>query len=277
MSHIQSYTHEAMKTTFSFRLFSDDAELANSAAGACIARIDEIEACLSRYIPGSDVWQINHMQSDESILISEDCHNCLLNALEASQETYGLFDCSLGRLIEHEKQSKLGDKPQPAGQLMIDSERPAVHCKASGREIDLGGIGKGFALDQIKETLQEIGIESALVSAGASTQLAFGERSWEIELTGETCTHAIELKEQALSASGTTIQGSHIISPDDEQTSYAHTRIWVIHSNASKADAFSTAALLMNPDELNALTQNTTAIFTEELNAKKIHKIATNA
>lgn len=273
MSDLHTYIHEAMKTTFSLRLVSNDKALANSAAGACIARIDEIEASLSRYIEGSDVWQINHMESDQSLFVSEDCHACLKLALEASQQTYGLFDCTLGRIIEHTKQSQPGARPEPVGQLMVDAERPAVHCKERGREIDLGGIGKGFALDQLQVALQEIGIEAALLSAGASTQLAFGERTWQIELTGDTCSLSLPLKDQALSASGTAIQGAHIVSPDHEQTTYAHTRIWVVHPNAAQADALSTAALLMLPDELETLAQYTTAIYTEDLSTQIIRKL----
>jgi thiamine biosynthesis lipoprotein len=272
MNDLHSYTHVAMKTTFSLHLVSKDAQLANSAACACITRIDEIESYLSRYIQGSDVWQINHMQDDQSLFISEDCHKCLLQALEVSQQTHGLFDCTLGRLIEHSKQSQAGTRPEPMGQLMVNADCPAVHCKKRGREIDLGGIGKGFALDQLQATLQEIGIRSALLAAGASTQLAFGDRTWKIELTGDTCTRTIKLKNQALSASGTAIQGAHIISPDQGQNCYAHTRIWLIHENAAKADAFSTAALLMLPDELDALTKHTSAIYTENPRTKTIRK-----
>ncbi len=277
MDDLHNYTHEAMKTVFSLRLVSSDASLANSAAGACIEQIDKIEACLSRYIEGSDVWQINHMQSDQSIFISEDCHACLLQALEAGQQSYGLFDCTLGHQIEHRKQSLPGTRPEQMGQLMVDAVRPSVHCKEPGREIDLGGIGKGFALDQIRTTLHELGIQSALLSAGASTQLAFGERSWEIELTGDTSTRSIVLKNQALSASGTAIQGSHIVSPDQEQTSYPQQRIWVIHASAAKADAFSTAALLMHLEELDAFAKHTTAIFTEDLSTATICKITAKA
>lgn len=191
MSDLHTYTHEAMKTTFTLRLVSKDTTQAKKAAFACIARIDEIESRLSRYYHGSDVWQINHMQSDQSIFISEDCHDCLLRALEAHQATSGLFDITLGRLIEHRKQSMPGVSPAPMGQLMIDPKRPAVHCIEQGREIDLGGIGKGFALDRMAEICKDWEITSGLLSAGASTQLAFGEKAWGITLQGDHSTHLV--------------------------------------------------------------------------------------
>ncbi len=244
MSDHHTYTHEAMKTTFTLRLVCNDATLANQVASACIARIDEIEARLNRYLPGSDVWQINHMQSEQSLFVSEDCHDCLLLALQANQATHGLFDSTLGRLIEHTKQSLTGAPPALAGKLMIDPKRPAVHCIEHGREIDLGGIGKGFALDRIAELCKDWEIESGLLSAGASTQLAFGNKSWDITLQGDRATRVIQLDNQALSASGSAIQGSHILSPFGANQPYPRSRVWVVDTSAAWADAFSTAALL---------------------------------
>ena len=101
--------------------------------------------------------------------------------------------------------------------------------------------------------LRDLGIQSGLIAAGASTQLAFGENSWKIELTGSTNMPVVELKNQALSVSGIAIQGSHIVSPRRTKfTHYAHARVRVIHEEAACADAWSTACLLMTESELEA-------------------------
>ena len=251
MIDAHTYTHEAMKTTFTLRLIHAQADHAHDAANQAFALIDEIENALSRYISGSDVSQINSMQSGQSLFISETCYECMRIALKIYIDTDGLFDITLGRQIEHEKNKLKGIAPALEGQLMVDPDRPAIHCVEAGREIDLGGIGKGYALDRIAPLLRGLGIKGGLVSAGTSTLLACGESAWKVELTGSRDMPIVELKNQALSVSGDEIQGSHNVSPRRTKfTHYAHARVRVIHEEAACADAWSTACLLMTENEL---------------------------
>ena len=193
MSHIHKFDHHAMKTTFILRIVSDDAKLAQDVAHTAIVLLDEIEMTLSRYIEGSDVFRINHMETGQKLFISQTCYDCLRLAAEAHEHTGGLFDITLGTLIEHQKNKAAGSVPSLSGTLSIDPDRPAITCVTAGREIDLGGIGKGYALDQLKTLLEDWGIESALLCAGASTQLAFGSATWPIELSGDHNQQTIKL------------------------------------------------------------------------------------
>lgn len=239
-----NFTHEAMKTVFQLRLNSDDAALAKNAALDCFERLDAIEASLSRYIPGSDVWQINHLQTGESLFVSEDCYQCLVLAMRVGQATDGLFDVTLGRWIEHRKTAADTARPALEGQLLVDDARPQIHCIERGREIDLGGIGKGYALDVMAVLCRDWGIAGGLLSAGASTQLAYGSVAWPVTLRGDHHRHQVELQNSALSASGTAIQGSHIVASSGSEAQYPRSRAWVHAASAAMADAFSTAALL---------------------------------
>lgn len=260
-----------MKTVFQLRFYSGDAALAKHAALDCFERLDAIEASLSRYIPGSDVWQINHMESGQSLFVGEDCYQCLRLAMLAGQATDGRFDITLGRVIEHQKSAAEGAPPALVGQLMIDDTRPQVHCIKSGREIDLGGIGKGFALDAMAERCREWGLACGLLCAGASTQLAFGNDPWAITLRGDECSRQLELQNKALSASGTTIQGSHIVNPSGPEANYPRSRAWVRANSAAIADAFSTAALLA--ENLTALQQNDLEVDVFEENRDGIARV----
>ncbi len=254
-----------MKTSYALRLLSDDAQLARQVGSACIECIDTLESQLSRHYAGSDIWQINHMKADQSLFVSEDCYACLRLAMQAHEQTGGLFDITLGRHIEHHKNELDGAVPALEGKLMIDPKRPAIHCIEPGREIDLGGIGKGYTLDRLKEICLAHGIHSALLSAGASTQLAFGDAVWPIALQAGEAEHTIQLQNAALSASGTGIQGSHIISPDPSTPKELHELIWLVTESAAVADSWSTAALLMHREELEAVSGEHLQIYLPDL------------
>lgn len=251
MSELHKFEHEAMKTSFTIRIRNSDTTLAADSARDAFDRLDMIEQKLSRYIHGSDVWQINHMRSGESLLIGEECDQCLRLGLEAYMRTGGLFDPTLGSRIEHYKTKQEGEAPNTTGQLMVDPDRPEVHCVAAGREVDLGGIGKGYALDRMAVCLRDWGIDSALVAAGASTQLAIGELPWEVQLSGQHGTRTVELRHEALSASGTEIQGAHILNPDPDSTEpLQHRRVWIVEDQAAMADAWSTASMLAPAEKI---------------------------
>jgi len=253
-----TFTHEAMKTSFTLRLLSDQADYAAKVAANCFAELDALEEKLSRYLPGSDVWQINRLQAGDSLFLSEAAYACLRTAFELYLETGGLFDITLGRKIEHFKNRHDGPAPAITGQLLLDPERPAIHCVEPGREIDLGGIGKGFALDRMRAHLQGCGMPAGLLSAGASTHLAFGEQSWTIQLPDCREQPGLDLSDCAISASGIEIQGSHLVSPRGDAQLHPYSRLWVVERDAARADAWSTACMLLSEEELNDVRKERT-------------------
>ena len=250
------FTHEAMNTTFHLRIQAAEASLAAGMVGECFAHLDLLEARLSRFIDDSDVSRINRLAAGETLYISESAHQCLLAALDAHARTGGLFDITLGRRIEHRKSGDAGEVPPLLGRLTIHPDIAAVTCDEPGREIDLGGIGKGFALDRLREILIDWGAEGGLLTAGASSLLAFGPDAWPVELTGGGDSVRISLFNQSLSASGTGIQGSHILHPggDDAMPSRSCERVWVTAPQAALAEIWSTTLMLLDPEVIADFT-----------------------
>lgn len=246
------FTHEAMNTTFHLRICEASESTARDMARECCDHLDFLEARLSRFIEDSDVSRINHMQAGQTLYLNELTHQCLLAALDAYARSGGLFDITLGSRIEHQKSGDTGPVPPLIGQLTIHPDVPAVTCGAPGREIDLGGIGKGFALDQLHQRLSEWGAVGGLLTAGASSMLAFGPHAWPVELTGDRESARITLSNQSLSASGTAIQGSHIVHPGGEiaMPAIPCRRVWVTAATATLAEIWSTALMLVEPGEI---------------------------
>ncbi|MFC7337943.1 FAD:protein FMN transferase [Haloferula chungangensis] len=253
-----------MKTLFTLKICHLEHAHAAYLAHKAFEELDLLEGKLSRFIEDSDIARINVMRGGETLYLSEETHACLLLALEYYGKTGGLFDITLGRTIEHRKEHREGPPPAIEGSLIIHPDRPAVTCQAPGRILDLGGIGKGFALDRLKDFLIEWQVESALLAAGASTQLAFGETSWPVEIIGEADRQRIELKNAALSASGTGIQGSHIVHPDGDEQALPWKHVWLTAPTAAAADIWSTALMLLPDPELLELSEITSLYYESE-------------
>jgi len=255
MSGVQQFEQPGMNTCFTLRLRGVEAGRAASTAASFIAELERLESLLSFYRPDSDVARINSLAANETLHISPECHECLLLAAHAHAATGGLFDATQGARYEHRKRRSEGPEPAVAGQLAIDPGRPVVTCIEPGRQVDFGGIGKGFALEKLRLILAEAGVRDALVSAGASTHLALDGGPWRLQCGPQDSGETFELRGGALSVSGSSIQGEHVLGPPGEPPVQATHRIWIAHPNAALADAYSTAALLMTPDERRAFRQ----------------------
>lgn len=240
-------SHEAMNTTFTIRLLGDPPQF-DGIIRECCCLIDEIEGRLSRFIDGSEIWRINRLREGETLYLGEDTHRCLLIAMRACADTGGLFDITLGRRIASRKSGESAPPGVTSGRLALHPDLAAITCEIPGRELDLGGIGKGFALDRLREMLIDWDIPGGLLGAGASTLLAFGPEAWPVELAGASGDPVVlALRDQALGASGTEVQGCHIVHPtDDGDTPYLSDRVWAVATEAAVADAWSTALMLMN-------------------------------
>jgi thiamine biosynthesis lipoprotein len=256
-SDLFSFQTNGMNTTFSIRLKGVEKPVADSAVRSCFELLEQLENFLSRYRHDSDISRINQLQTGDELLIETHTHQCLISAMNAFQATQGLFDATLGRQVSHRKENMPGAAPAQTGQLKIATDRPLVQCLQAGRQLDLGGIGKGYALDQWAKLLKPLTIESALLSAGTSTHLALGSEAWPITMIYDNGQSEFSLSTGAFSVSGTQLQGNHLVHPDAPcEVALPIKQAWVAHPMATYADAYSTACLLMQPDELTAFFQS---------------------
>ena len=258
MKPAHHFRHEAMNTTFHIRFAEASADAAFIARD-CFDVIDFLEDRLSRYRQDSDITRINLLPAGETLYITPETHQCLLRSIELYQQTAGLFDITLGQRIRHRKDGHDGPPPELQGQIVIHPDEPAVTCVEPGRELDLGGIGKGFALDFLGEKLEEWEAPPMLLSAGASTHLTWGDAAWPIRLESAKAARVVELKNGALSASGTEIQGSHIVHPDAGGL-LVEGRVWVVANCATTADAWTTALILCPREETHGFVNGASGI-----------------
>ncbi len=236
-SVLYTVEHEAMATTFRLSLVgTDDAYLRQAARAAC-EELDRLESRLSRHIEHADVARLNRLAPGEALVVHPDTLQCLRMAETIRKDTAGAFDVSYG-----------SDRVVPHPRLRIDPETHAVRILAAGVRLDLGGIGKGYALDRMAQLLTEWDITAALLCASGSTILARearpGEKGWPIAF-GPDPPQQARLRNMAFSGSGKGVRGAHIIDPNSGQPAEGALQAWAAAPTAAQADALSTAFMVM--------------------------------
>jgi len=230
--------------------FSVVVEVPDNEAGRARAVAEELfdemrrlESLLSRFIEDSEISQINRLRYGESTIISPETHRCLGVALEAKQATQGYFDVAYlsEGVVDGQEAFVLLSRP-----LRVASAAKTLH-------LDLGGIGKGFALEHGRDILARYGYTKAMLSAGDSTIFAMepphGTKGWPVQVEFDGQAEMLELANEALGCSGKTVRGEHIFDTRQRKFATHRNRVYVQIPSPTLADAFSTAAMTM-PDDL---------------------------
>src|SRR6185312_7830245 len=148
------------------------------------ARVAELDNTLSDYKPDSELNRICKEAVKRPVAVSAALFTVLAASQELAKETGGAFDVTLGPVTRLWRQGRAeGRLPEPNAlreaasrsgyrKLHLDAARATVLLDQTGMQLDVGGIGKGFAADEALQALARSGIRRALVAA--SGDLAFG-------------------------------------------------------------------------------------------------------
>lgn len=246
--------------------------------------LDEVELAerrLSRFLPESEVSELNAVASTRPVKVSPGMFDILKVCAGVWQTSDGLFDVTVGPLVDvWNTCRKAGATPsedevqqalQVVGFSRIQADEPGrrVHFTAPGMRLDLGAVGKGYALNMAARTLLDCGVDRGLIHGGTSTVVALEapepESGWKIEIAGPEdypgTIGVVSLKNQALSVSA--VHGrsfmhegrrlGHVIDP---RTGWPVSRALVaavVAGDALLADALSTALLAMGPEGMEKL------------------------
>ena len=279
------FQRRAMASDFEVAV-NDEGNGSGRAAEAAYDALDIVDAeedVLSVFRNTSLASRINALASEMDIPVSPAVFAQLLACRRIWEESEGAFDITasiLWRLwgfARHE-----GRVPDPNAvrkalgkvgmeHIRLDEERLTVGFDTPGVEINFGGIGKGFALDDTVPIFERYGIDNYLIQGGMSSALARGGRMGDGMPAGRNCwtvgvVHPLHperrlarlrLANAALATGGSGRQYffhkgrrlSHIIDP---RTGYPATGVLsatVISPSAAEADALSTAFFVMGPDK----------------------------
>ncbi|MHB8973039.1 MAG: FAD:protein FMN transferase [Pirellulaceae bacterium] len=236
--------HQAMATTFSITIAHGDAQYARQAIAEAFQELDRLENRLSAFIEQSDIARIASLQPGQTCVLDPDTYACLEIALAVERETGGAFDIAY-RTRPH----------RPATELIrLRPQVPIVEALGAAVTLDLGGIGKGFALDRMAELLADWDLHCVLLRASKSTLLAGASPpesgGWEVQFGAPTNPQKCVLSRSAMSGSGTDLKGPHIIDPATGQPATHHRLAFAQAPTGAAADALSTAFLVMTDQHI---------------------------
>lgn len=250
-----------MATRFEILIHHPDGRYARQSAEAAFAELQRLEGLLSRYIETSDIARLNRAQPGAFVPLSLETFDSLQQCKRIHAETFGAFDPAAGKVIVRIKAGKevsgIHLEASLDGLELADAPPGAVKLSEE-IELDLGGFGKGYALDRMAELLSDWDIDSALLHGGQSTALALApppdKGGWPLNIIHPQSGGVymrLELHNSAFSASGLE-KGTHIIDPRNNRAADRILAAWVRHKNAAEADALSTALMIFGNDEREA-------------------------
>jgi thiamine biosynthesis lipoprotein len=258
MSDIHVFHHHAMATQFQVRIAGEEKTYAAQTAQAAFALVDELESLLSRFRASSDISQIAALAPGETLRVSEPVFDCLAIAKKMELATRGAFSVTA---------AALQSQPTPPQWTL---QNFSVRCAAGKPELDLGAIGKGFALDRMAEVLREWSCPAFLLVAGGSSILAGDAPAdlagWSCGLGEDGSPCRYWLKRASLSGSGLAVKGKHILDPRTGRPADRQNRAWALCDSAAESDALSTACMVLAEAEIAEIldAEKSWLVFLEE-------------
>lgn len=186
-----------MGTLLDITLYADSRQHGQEALDEAFAIAERLDSILSTYKDNSDVSQLNRVNERASRQVSPELYRLISRSQGLSKQTRGAFDITVRPLVTlWEKAAKQGVPPtereisearQLVGFRALEIEPPSsVVLRKIGVEIETGGIGKGFAVDEIVAQLKHRGVSRSFVNFGRSSMAAIGapegQIGWKVDL-----------------------------------------------------------------------------------------------
>lgn len=254
-------------------------------------RLEQIDSTFSISNPSSDISKINRLSKSQSLVVSDDTAYVLEVALKTAEISQGAFNPALEELISLWNINSSNPKVPESSLIqkaLSCSDWKTIHVNGNTVQVDsdsvkinLGGIAKGFAADEIVEILKTNGVKKAVIDLGGNIYV-FGKKSsslkWNVgakdpeEPDGDPLIQ-IKTSETSVVSSGTyeryfvedSIRYHHIFDPETGYPADKNlTQVTVISRKSIIADVLSTTAFVLGKDKTLELQD----VFQKEFSTK---------
>jgi thiamine biosynthesis lipoprotein len=267
----------AMATRFEIVLHGDNPASLRAAGEEALRLVEELEGQLSLFRAGSDIARLNARAAWEPVRVTPGVFALLLHAQKLSEQTGGAFDITVAPLVRcwgfmggegrMPRPEEVAEARAKVGMPLVELNPGdcTVRFAREGVMLDLGAIGKGYAIERAAEVLREAGVTSALLHGGTSSVQAFGqpqgEECWKIAIetpspardTPPALLATVQLRDEAMSVSSVQEHSfraggrtfGHVIDPRTGEPATGTVLAAVVLPSATETDALSTALLTL--------------------------------
>ncbi|GAA0123131.1 MAG: FAD:protein FMN transferase [Clostridium argentinense] len=285
-----SHTEVVMGTVCTIQIFdSKDTSILDKA----FDRLKDLENKVSINKEGTELDKVNEMSGKEAVVVGKDTFNIIKSGLNYGKISNGNFDITIGPIVKlwgigsenarvpSEKEISEKKSLINYNDIVIDDEKSSIFLKKPNMIIDLGGIAKGYAADEIKNLLIDNGVKSAMVNLGGNLYILGNKpngNQWKIGIqdpnggNNDTVGNML-VNDKSIVTSGTyqrflEVDGKlyhHILNPE---TGYPYENdllsVTILSNTSMDGDALSTSTFALGREKglefVNSL-ENIEAIF----------------
>ena len=292
------YVDPEMGVDFHLKFYAPDQAAAERIARQTYARVEQLNGIFSDYEPGSELNRLCHRPAGQPVKVSRELFDILQRAQKLARETDGAFDITAGPMIRLWRTARRQQKLPPAQALVavknrvgfekikLNKHHRTVILLAAKMQLDLGGIAKGYAVDEAMKILKANCIRRAFVAASGDMLTSDpppDREGWRVEIRnvdqfGNLYPRTVHLKHQALSTSGDTEQFveindrrySHIVDPQTGHGLTNRIQVPVVSNSSTTADSHATALNVLGLEQGLKFAENKKlrALFLELKNNK---------
>jgi thiamine biosynthesis lipoprotein len=272
------FTEIHMGTEFRVVLYASQRDAATTSAKGALARIGQLDQILSDYRDDSELTLLSKRSGSPAVRVGDDLWNVLARAQEVARQSEGAFDVSVGpavRLWRRARRTRQIPAPARVSQVLprvgfekivLIPQTKEVELQAKEMILDLGGIAKGYAVDEAMKVLKKGGFPRAMVIGGG--EIAVGEpppdaKGWKIALNQPGETSQLQREYLVLSHANVSTSGdasqfvevdgvrySHVIDPRNGQALTTRRQVTVVAAEGMTADACASAIGVLGPGEV---------------------------
>jgi thiamine biosynthesis lipoprotein len=281
--HVVERVGIAMGSELRLTAWTKDEAAARSAFDAVFAEFERLEALMSTWRPASDVSRINAAAGVQAVPVAGDVRDVLRQARQISEWTGGTFDVTFGALTDVWKFDQDQDNTVPSAeairarlplidyrQIELDDRAGTVFLRRKGMRINLGGIGKGYAVDRSLPILRRAGLRDFMIQAGGDLYVGGRKdgRPWRLGINdprgreGDSFA-TVELSDSTFSTSGDYarafmkdgVRYHHILDPSTGQPARLCRSVTIVSDSPVIADAIAKGVFILGPEKGMAIVE----------------------